>query len=114
MVSINVTNELSPEVIAAHEHSLKLALGDGCRKNLNAAISPMRQAAEGGHPYAQANLGLLCAIGEGTDKDFREALRWLTAAAEQGIAQSISNLAQLMEAGKLPQFAPGNECLLEN
>lgn len=107
-----MTTELPMDVIKAHNNSLKLASGAGCEKNLSAAIIPMRQAAVGGHPHAQCNLGFLYATGDGIKKDIPKAVRWLTAAAETGEVQAMFNLAQILETGRISTALSGRHCRL--
>ncbi|MEX0322898.1 MAG: tetratricopeptide repeat protein [Puniceicoccaceae bacterium] len=112
MSESTLTIQLSREIIEAHEKSLKLARGEGCEKDLAAAIEPMRKAAEGGHPHAQCNLGFLYAMGEGIDRDIQQAMRWLSASAEKGNVQAMFNLTQIMESGRVSPIIAGRHSRL--
>ena len=63
-----------------------------------------RQAAEKGHPGAQAGLGGILLNGRGVAVDHAEALKWLRRSANQGNALGQSSLGECYEEGKgVPQ-----------
>src|SRR5205085_12305648 len=69
----------------------------------NAAIW-FKKAAEGGHPTAQSNLGVLYASGKVFEKNMTKAVEWWRKAAEQGQPSAQYNLAQALQDGKeIPQ-----------
>src|SRR5512146_3158160 len=48
------------------------------------AVEWYTQAAEGGEPEAQYNLGLMIIIGEGTEKDLKKGIQWMEQAVANG------------------------------
>lgn len=63
------------------------------------AVHWYRLAAEGGHPVAQFNLGVIYATGQGAPEDDAEAVFWLRKAAEQGHVVAQYNLGQMYANG---------------
>ena len=92
-------NTLPPEIIEAHEASLRLARAQGAERDMDQAVELMTQAAVGGHPEAQCNLGYLYTVGDGVAQNVEEGMRWLKASAEQGNVQALYNISQMYTAG---------------
>ncbi|SLN36113.1 SEL1-like repeat protein [Oceanibacterium hippocampi] len=74
-------------------------LGQGVEKDLAAAASWYRQAADLGFARAQSNLAYLYLKGEGVEKDEAEALDWFVRAAQQGDVAAAYNLGRMHELG---------------
>lgn len=68
--------------------------GSSVKSDPAAAFRWLRQAAEGGKPEAQANVGWLYLRGIGCEQSRTQALRWLTAAADREIGQAALGLAE--------------------
>jgi len=58
------------------------------------------ELAEGGHPEAQYNLGVLLEQSKGGEVDDKEAVHWLQRAQEQGEAKAAGLLGFLFEKGR--------------
>jgi TPR repeat protein len=59
----------------------------------------VRQAALGGDPTSQVNLGLMYETGQGVPKDYAQAMLWFRKAAEQGNGWGQGNLGNLYSHG---------------
>jgi hypothetical protein len=74
---------------------LMLENGLAVNRNLPAAISNYRKAAELGHPQGQFRLGLMYAEGRGVEKDNVEAGAWLGLALENGVAEAANEFEKV-------------------
>jgi TPR repeat protein len=68
--------------------------------NFEAAVAPLRKAAEQGYAAAQYTLGLMYNNGQGVPQDFTQAAAWYRKAAEQGLAPAQANLGTLYVNGQ--------------
>jgi hypothetical protein len=75
------------------------AFGRGVPKDLGAAASHFRSAAEKGYVPAEAVLGVSYAKGLGVAQNWTEAVRWLRQAAMGGHAGAAFNLGQCYQNG---------------
>jgi EAL and modified HD-GYP domain-containing signal transduction protein len=64
------------------------------------ALQAVRDAAQGGEPQAQCELGARYAAGDGVVQDWAESLAWYTRAAEQGHAKAQWNAAVMHAHGQ--------------
>lgn len=72
-------------------------VGDGVPKDAEEERKWYLLAAEQGHMYAQANLGISLAQGrDGASQDYRKSIAWLIAAADQGHSNAIAWLGHLL------------------
>jgi hypothetical protein len=80
------------------------AFGRGVPKDMGAAVTHFRSAAERGYVPAEALLGLNYAKGLGVAQNWAEAVRWYRKAAEAGHGGAAVNLAQCYQYGNgVPQ-----------
>ena len=63
-----------------------LYLGEGVKRDLNAAVGWYQRAANAGNPVAQSRYGKLLAVGEGVPLDLTEAAMWRALARRQGLS----------------------------
>lgn len=68
-------------------------------KDFAAAAPLFRQAAEAGHPAAQAAMGQLASFGDGVPQSKQEARRWYELAAAQGDPMSLYNIGLYWDRG---------------
>jgi TPR repeat protein len=88
----------------AYELAVEYKAGTRVEKDQQNYLKWLRQAAQGGHSYAQFRLGLVYLIGDGVQKDRDESLKWLRLAALQGEPRAQLFLGKAC-VGKDP---PGN------
>jgi TPR repeat protein len=72
----------------------------GCRKNVEEAVSFWRRASDKGHADAQCKLGLCYAEGEGVEQSWEQAVELYRRASEQGFAGAQNNLGWYYASGK--------------
>ncbi|QEG21032.1 tetratricopeptide repeat protein [Mariniblastus fucicola] len=75
-------------------------VGFSVEKDIQAAVSLYRKAAEKGNARAQAELALCYAEGKGVEKSSLEAVKWYQKAAEQGQADAQNNLGVAYALGE--------------
>jgi TPR repeat protein len=80
------------------------AFGRGVPRDMSAAVTHFRSAADRGYVPAQAVLGLNYAKGLGVAQNWAEAVRWYRKAADAGHGGAAANLAQCYQNGNgVPQ-----------
>jgi TPR repeat protein len=72
----------------------------GSRSSLSEGVDWLRQAAEGGEPEAQFELGNLHESGSGVIQDFAEAAHWYREAAQRGHFEAMYCLGRLAGLGR--------------
>ena len=60
----------------------------------------IKAAAEAGHAFSQANLGVMYINGNGVPQDYKLAVKWYMKSAEQGHVQAQVNLGTIYYAGE--------------
>lgn len=92
-------NEVAPNAVAMYMTGMGLENGQGIAKDLVAAVSYFRRAAEMGDSAAQLKLGWCYEFGQGIETSVVEAARWYQAAAEQENAEAQNKMALFYEQG---------------
>lgn len=82
---------------ALYDAGLRYHEGQGVVQDYARAATLMEQAAQAGHPGAQAHLGGYYFTGLGVARNLARALHWLEAAAVQGDPAHAHALAQVLE-----------------
>lgn len=84
-----------PHPIAQYSLGFCYEMGQGLKKDLEAAFRYYEKAATQGHVGGQFKLGLFYMNGWGIDKDLKEAEKWYKMAAKQGGLNAQNNLASM-------------------
>lgn len=75
------------------------AYGTGVEKNIDKAITLLKQASTGGDAYAGLTLGNMYSQGTEVKKDFKEAALWFEKSSQAGDSKASYNLAYLYTYG---------------
>lgn len=86
------------DIFSQYALGIMLKEGQGCKPNLEQALSWYKQAATNGYLEAQFTLGSLLAE-DGPCICFEQAVYWLNKAAERGHPQAQCNLGFMFEEG---------------
>ena len=84
---------------AQYRLGLMYKFGWGAERDLKAAATWLRRAADQQHAEAQAELGVLYKLGRGVKEDAAEAARWFRRAADSGVGIAQLNLARAYKDG---------------
>jgi TPR repeat protein len=74
--------------------------GPGIPRNVQEAISRLRQAADGGFNTAAWMIGRIYRDGDGVGKDSTESMQWFRRAADQGNVDAMTELGGIYAAGQ--------------
>ncbi|NHC06875.1 SEC-C metal-binding domain-containing protein [Azonexus fungiphilus] len=98
------------EIAAAEDHPSALTMlgvmylrGEGGPANLLAAFEYTKKSAEAGYPTGQMNMFVHYWNGEIVEKDSIKALDWLNKAADQNLPEALFMLAEIIQAGLVPE-----------
>lgn len=72
-----------------------LLIGEGCEKNVDAAVALIQPLAKCGDAWAQRNLGVCYENGQGVPRSQEKAKEWYRKAAEQGYEDAQKALEKL-------------------
>lgn len=85
---------------AQFQLGIRLAIGEGVRKNSNEGVKWLEKAADGGHAKAMHALGALYEEGQGVDQSFEKAAVWYGKAAEKDLPDAQFSLSMLYQNGR--------------
>lgn len=91
---------------AQFQLGIRLAIGEGVRKNAEEGAKWLEKAAEGGHAKAMHVLGTLYEEGQGVEKSDAKAARWYEKAAEMDLPDAQFSLAMLYQNGRGVEKSP--------
>lgn len=91
---------------AQFQLGIRLAIGEGLRKNAQEGAKWLEKAANGGHAKAMHVLGTLYEEGQGVEKSDSKAADWYEKAAEKDLPDAQFSLAMLYQNGRGVEKAP--------